>query len=167
MIFASSQIKSGLTIIPASILSLGIITTGLCFYQFQAITQLSTISTLSNSAGEVIENKCKLAPNMFTFLFGENASQNINSIVISKSDLIGLTPDVSNTAESLIVAIIYRILANKSKVFTPKIDLDYWGFGYDGNTKVNTVLINFCNLLLVSDTHEIADYVNNINPNIY
>ena len=167
MIFTSSQIKSGLNIIPASILSLGIITTGLCFYQFQSIAQSSSISTLTNSGGKVIENRCKLAPNMFAFLFGENASQDIDSIVITKNDLVGLTPTNHNTAESLLVAIIYRILVNKSKVFTPKIDMEYWGFGHDSNIRIDTVILRLHNLLNINIANNEISLTNSVNPSDY
>lgn len=44
--------------------------------------------------------------------FGDNASQNINTLVIHKSDLPGLMPTTNNTAESLVVGILLKILEN-------------------------------------------------------
>ncbi|WP_041565276.1 hypothetical protein [Nostoc punctiforme] len=41
-------------------------------------------------------------------IFGENATQDIDTLIIKKSDLIGLTASPSNTAESLLVAILLR-----------------------------------------------------------
>lgn len=41
-------------------------------------------------------------------LFGANATQDNQSLVIRKSDLPGLTPSVNNTAESLLVAILLQ-----------------------------------------------------------
>lgn len=41
-------------------------------------------------------------------LFGSNATQDNQSLVIRKSDLPKLTPSVSNTAESLLVAILLQ-----------------------------------------------------------
>jgi hypothetical protein len=45
--------------------------------------------------------------------FGENVSQNLNFLILKKSDLIGLTLNSSNTAESLLAAIIKRIFDMK------------------------------------------------------
>ena len=46
-------------------------------------------------------------------LFGENASQTATTLTISKVDLatVGLTPAASNSAESLLVAIILNLLS--------------------------------------------------------
>lgn len=41
-------------------------------------------------------------------LFGANASQDVNSVVISKLDFSNLTPANSNTAESLLAAIVIK-----------------------------------------------------------
>lgn len=41
-------------------------------------------------------------------LFGTNAVQDNQSLVIRKSDLPGLTPSANNTAESLLVAILLQ-----------------------------------------------------------
>ena len=41
-------------------------------------------------------------------LFGPNAYQDSEKIIIQKSDLTGLTPSVSNSAESLLAAIILQ-----------------------------------------------------------
>ncbi|MFK0735469.1 MAG: hypothetical protein ACFKPT_20360 [Gloeotrichia echinulata GP01] len=47
-------------------------------------------------------------------IFGENSTQDIDTLTISKVDLlaVGLTPTASNTAESLIVALILKLLSN-------------------------------------------------------
>lgn len=42
--------------------------------------------------------------------FGNNAIQDNNYLYIKKSDLIGLTPSINNTAESLLVALINRLI---------------------------------------------------------
>ncbi|BAY10639.1 hypothetical protein [Calothrix sp. NIES-2098] len=44
--------------------------------------------------------------------FGESATQSIDSLVITKSELPGLTPDANNTAESLVIGILLKILEN-------------------------------------------------------
>ncbi len=41
-------------------------------------------------------------------VFGANATQTLNELVIAKSDLTGLTASATNTAESLIVAILLK-----------------------------------------------------------
>jgi hypothetical protein len=46
--------------------------------------------------------------NTLTQLFGANATQDNQSLVIRKSDLPGLTPSSNNTAESLLVAILLQ-----------------------------------------------------------
>lgn len=45
-------------------------------------------------------------------LFGKDASQNIDSIIIKKNNLPGLTSSPSNTAESILVALILKIIEN-------------------------------------------------------
>ena len=47
-------------------------------------------------------------PITLTDLFGSGATQNATSLTIQKSDLVGLTPSSSNTAESLLVAILVK-----------------------------------------------------------
>lgn len=81
---------------------------------------------------------------------GFGATQDINNIYFKKANLIGLTPKVNNTAESLFVGIINQILdsvANKRS----EASVSYWGaFGEDGiNTK--TIEIKFYNLLTIVD----------------
>ncbi|WGV24776.1 hypothetical protein [Halotia branconii] len=41
-------------------------------------------------------------------VFGANATQDANTLTISKADLTGLTASANNTAESLLVAIILQ-----------------------------------------------------------
>lgn len=49
-----------------------------------------------------------MAEPLFTAVFGANAVQDINSVTLSKTDLaaVGLTPSASNSAESILTAII-------------------------------------------------------------
>lgn len=42
--------------------------------------------------------------------FGNNASQDENYLYINKNDLAGLIPSINNTAESLLVALICRLI---------------------------------------------------------
>jgi hypothetical protein len=103
-------------------------------------------------------------PDMFTFLFGANATQSINHLTINKADLIGLTAHPSNTAESLLIGIIGRILIGKNNVFTPKIDFNYWGYGINEGMRTDTVLIKFNRLLAITDTYEINDTATPLTP---
>lgn len=41
-------------------------------------------------------------------VFGDGATQTASTITIAKSDLSGLTPSATNTAESLLVALLLR-----------------------------------------------------------
>lgn len=45
-------------------------------------------------------------------LFGKGAFQNENNLVIQKSSLLKLTPNINNTAESLLIAILITALRN-------------------------------------------------------
>lgn len=47
-------------------------------------------------------------PIYLTDLFGSGATQNATSLTIVKNDLIGLTPSLSNSAESLLAAILVK-----------------------------------------------------------
>lgn len=51
-------------------------------------------------------------------LFGVNAIQNSQILVITKSDLPLLTPFAGNTAESLLTAILLKVLENFSGTLT-------------------------------------------------
>lgn len=58
-------------------------------------------------------------------VFGANSLQNINSVTISKADLVsvGLEPDENNSAESLLVALI--LLCSRELTETNRsVDLD-------------------------------------------
>lgn len=44
-------------------------------------------------------------------VFGNGASQTATNLVISKADLTGLTASASNTAESLLMAIVLKVAA--------------------------------------------------------
>ncbi|MEH1940095.1 MAG: hypothetical protein V7L01_07750 [Nostoc sp.] len=51
-------------------------------------------------------------------IFGEGATQNATVLVIRKSDLLRLTPQANNTAESLLVAILITALSAFSGTIT-------------------------------------------------
>ena len=50
-----------------------------------------------------------MAEPTFESVFGASAIQDLGSITIAKSDLPGLTASASNTAESLVVAILLKL----------------------------------------------------------
>lgn len=54
-----------------------------------------------------------MAEPLLTAVFGANATQDATALTISKSDLVstGLTPSATNTAESLLLAIVLKFKA--------------------------------------------------------
>jgi hypothetical protein len=48
-------------------------------------------------------------------VLGANATQDANTITIYKSDLTGLTPQAENTAESIVVGMLLKILQTLSQ----------------------------------------------------
>jgi hypothetical protein len=105
-------------------------------------------------------------PNTFSFIFGQSAYQTINSLVINKSELFGLTPNSNNTAESLLVGIINRLLGGSLSSEFPKLSTKYWGYGNDEGNRIDTVVINIRNSLTVT-SNEIAEYNYTIDPDSY
>ncbi|QHG15808.1 hypothetical protein [Nostoc sp. ATCC 53789] len=55
-------------------------------------------------------------------LFGEEATQDATVLVIQKSDLLRLTPQVNNTAESLLAAILVTAFSAFSDAITTEDD---------------------------------------------
>jgi hypothetical protein len=109
----------------------------------------------------------RIPPNVFTILFGINATQNLTLITIDKNDLTGLTPNNNNTTESLLVGLLCRNLTNSKKMQTPKIDIEYWGSGYTDDFRLDTVLVKVYNQLATTATSEISSYSSTVNPNNY
>lgn len=105
--------------------------------------------------------------NVFAFIFGSNAVQTSTQLIINKSDLIGLTPNINNTAESLFVSIILRLLTGNNNVNFIKLNCVYWGGGYINNKRVDTIILNFYKLLTVINEYEIQNISSSINPNDY
>jgi hypothetical protein len=80
--------------------------------------------------------------------FGFDASQNENYIHIKKADLLGLTPKLNNTAESLLAGIINRLITavgNKRS----KITVSYWGAVIENGLITQTVEIKLYSPLLI------------------
>jgi hypothetical protein len=169
MIFESPSLLSGITASPGQLFPLGEMLSGLSISFGQLATMPFIYSGNSASPGQKIENSLpRYAPDIFKLIFGENATQSSTQLTINKPDLTGLTPLANNTAESLLVAIIAKnINPQVLKIQTPKIDIEFWGCGYNNNKRIDTLLIKAYNLLLTTNTYEIADSNNTINPNDY
>jgi hypothetical protein len=91
--------------------------------------------------------------------FGFDASQNENYIHIKKADLLGLTPKLNNTAESLLAAIINRLITavgNKRS----KITVSYWGAVIENGLITQTVEIKlYSPLLIIEDEVQFSEIV--------
>lgn len=77
-----------------------------------AISQSSSsdaISKLAYSSQHSQSHYQNYVPSLATF-FGINAKQNEENLYINKSDLIGLSPKLDNTAESLLAALLLRVM---------------------------------------------------------
>jgi len=107
-------------------------------------------------------------PDDFALIFGNHAIQDLDTITISKADLVGLTPSVNNTAESLLVAIITRSLVNARDINLLKVGINYWGHGYTEAKRVDTILVNLFNLALFDGNILLeSNYSRTIAPNDY
>ena len=137
--------------------------TSLCNNSYNA-----AITGLCSTSGQIksLDNPL-FPPNVFKLVFGENASQSNLTIVINKNDLIGLSPSFDNTAESLLVGILVKLLINQKIMFAGKLNFEYWGYGFIDDKKVDTILIKAYSLLSTTDTYEIANYNNQVSPNNY
>lgn len=119
-----------------------------------------TLATFSDSSTVFFE------PPNFQAFFGFNAAQTATSLIINKSDLTGLTPLTNNTAESLLVGIINRILAGKHLVQFVHIDFKYWGHGVDGKKRIDTVLLYLYDKEY-NGIGDISTLLTTVNPNDY
>ncbi|MBW4642923.1 MAG: hypothetical protein KME23_07995 [Goleter apudmare HA4340-LM2] len=98
-------------------------------------------------------------------LFGAGFTQSIAIIQFGKTDLTGLKPAPNNTAESLFVGIIMRLLQGLNS--RGNADINYWGSALNGNKRTDVFVINFYVAVTYTDTYEIDDLPNPYNPNIY
>jgi hypothetical protein len=107
-------------------------------------------------------------PDAFKFFFGESAIQDINSITIQKSELLGLTPALSNSAESLFVALINRMIGANKGISFLKLGTTYWGYGYNQGKRTDTILIDLFNIASYNGNLLIdINYNAKANPNNY
>ncbi len=107
-------------------------------------------------------------PDAFALIFGSHATQDTSTLTIVKADLVGLTPSENNTAESLFAAILTSLLSGERTINFLKLTIDYWGYGYTANQRIDTLLIHFFKIAeyegnLLSD----SNYSNQLNPADY
>lgn len=102
--------------------------------------------------------------------FGDNAKQTNTHLIIQKSDLPSLTPKLSNTAESLLLAIILRVMLYESNSIISKTTVTFFKTEF---LKVNLVpiiqTILIINLFATVTKFEIYEIVHktNVSPNDY
>ncbi|MHC5740192.1 MAG: hypothetical protein ACYTXH_36220, partial [Nostoc sp.] len=93
-------------------------------------------------------------------LFGESATQDASTLTIKKSDLYGLTPALSNSAESILTAILLRASTlfsaylsdeNGNPIITENSDL----LGYEHSS-----LYELLNVFIWDGKHFITDGTN-------
>ncbi|MBD2495008.1 hypothetical protein [Nostoc sp. FACHB-280] len=72
--------------------------------------------------------------------FGNNATQNEEYLYIKKSDLVGLTPSINNTAESLLIALISRLIGINDE-YTDVILISIFDTYINQNKITHTILI--------------------------
>lgn len=185
MFIQSHQVDSGVIISDGKLLSLNSVFTCTSsiianfFGNKEVNTSLSTITAslvqnqiVNTSTLYCIGNlECKLTvffpPNHFNFLFGNNGIQTNATVIIQKSDLIGLNPSVNNSAESLLVGILNKILGGRNKVEFPEITFTYWGYGHTEGMRIDTILIDFRNKLTTLNIYELPEISTIIDPDNY
>jgi hypothetical protein len=96
---------------------------------------------------------------------GFNATQNQNYLVFKKADLTGLTPTSNNTAESLLVGIVNRLIDTVKTDKRLEANVSYWGAFTQSGAVEKTIEIKFYNLLSIVE-YEIQ-YSNVISPMDY
>lgn len=105
------------------------------------------------------------APDIFKFIYGNNAIQSNTLLSINKLDFLELSPLENNSIESLIAALIAKnINADTQTVYTPKVDFTYWGKSSDEQYETDTIIIKFYNLLSTNDKYEILPYSSSVSP---
>ncbi|MEH2145297.1 hypothetical protein [Nostoc sp.] len=132
-----------------------------------SLTTLLTRGTGIGIGSTQLQLNAFFSPEHFKFIFGQNAVQNINSLIIQKRDIPQLTPAVNNSAESLLIGLLSIALSGKNVVELPEITFKYWGYGKSGDKRIDTVLIDIRNQLILTNTYEIPETTTVINPNDY
>lgn len=99
----------------------------------------------------------------FQALFGITSYQSSTEIYIKKAEMLGLTPNSNNSAESLVVALLLLWTAYAKGKIDGKVSVDRWGV-YLADSKVRYVLeANFYRQLTVT-SNEIQDIDETLTP---
>jgi hypothetical protein len=101
------------------------------------ICSLRLLSIQFVSFSEYINYFSKLAR-----FFGKNASQDATKLYIQKSDLPYLTATENNTAESLFVALLLKVLLDESNSLSSPVFVYHWGTYFSENKVFHTYIIN-------------------------
>jgi hypothetical protein len=102
----------------------------------------------------------------FQVLFGIDAIQDLLVLRIKKENLYYLQSSASNTAESLFVSLILKLVLLNSE---NNINLSgySWGTNISNNYRNDTFVINLLNKLIPVDIYELPEPNNIINPMDY
>jgi hypothetical protein len=104
-------------------------------------------------------------PSVFNALFG-NATQTLNQLIIQKSDFPGLTASPTNSAQSLLVGLIYRCFLMNGVDTNGKISISFWRESLSSGKRTISLVISFYSALPVTDTvTNYATQYSKINPN--
>ncbi len=126
----------------------------------------SVSRTSSNSsANRVSSSKYFNYLSPFQVIFGFNAKQTLQTIVIKKSDL-NLTQLVNNRAETLLAALAIRLLSFGA-YSNDSIQGSLWGIGFSEGYRIATLVVLLNNLMVYIEPYEIEDLTDTINPNNY
>ncbi len=101
---------------------------------------------------------------VFQAIFGLQAKQSLSTLIIQKNELIGLTVQANNTAESLLVSVLIRAINTETK---NKISIYKWNTSFANSKIVNTIIFELLNVLTPVDIYELPELTNTINPMNY
>ncbi|RUT08428.1 hypothetical protein DSM106972_015960 [Dulcicalothrix desertica PCC 7102] len=135
-------------------------------------TNTSLLSSPSPRLGSVSLNGLKYANSKhktsltnLQVLFGLKAYQSSTQLFIDKTSLTNLSVSTNNTAESLLVALLLRLLYLNNSI--SRVNLSLWGSAINA-TKIKTYYeLELLDNLTVLDTYEIQQLNNIVNPNNY
>lgn len=106
---------------------------------------LNAIAFISLSNGYFINYLSRLAR-----FFGDNAKQTNTHLIIQKTDLPSLTPRLSNTAESLLIAVLLRVILYESNSLISTVTIDFFKTEYVQQTVNNILLLRLFTLVVYS-----------------
>jgi hypothetical protein len=102
----------------------------------------------------------------FQVLFGIDATQDLSGLRIKKDNLSYLQPLTNNTAESLFVSLILKLVLLNSE---NNISFSgyFWGTNISNNIRNDIFVINLLNKLIPVDIYELPEPNNIFNPMDY